>query len=537
MPKYTTIIGMEIHVELKTDSKMFCGCKNDPFDSKPNIHICPVCTGQPGTLPVPNKKALEWIVKIGTALNCTTAKLSKFDRKHYFYPDLPKAYQISQYDEPVCENGHIDLNFVVEDNHRDVAHIGITRVHMEEDTATLTHNNCHSERSEESKTGPSSQAPQDDSAYSLVNFNRAGVPLVEIVSDPDIQSSTEAKKYCQELQLIFRYLEISNADMEKGQMRCEANISIQETGKFKIKDGLVKPIGDYKLNNKVELKNLNSFKAIERGIEFEIKRQTEMLDKGEDWIQQTRGWNDKKQETVMQREKETAADYRYFPEPDIPPFEPLKIAGDVHVGELPQKRRSRFMSEYGFSFADAEILTKDKKWSGFTEEVMSELIDWLHSMPEVKGETTEIKKNKKEKIARLAGGWLTSKLVGVLSDLKKDIRTLKVKPENFAELIALIYTDKVNSTNAQKILQEMVETNTDKDPTHIMEDKGYGQVDDESKLNEIVQNIIKNYPKEVTEYKAGKEPIIKFLVGMAMKASEGSANPQKIEEMLKQSLI
>jgi len=515
MPKYIPIIGMEIHVELKTASKMFCSCKNDPFNSEPNTNICPVCTGQPGTLPVPNKKALEWIIKIGKALNCNIRELSKFDRKHYFYPDLPKAYQISQYDEPVCENGHINLNFVTEDNHRDEASIGITRVHMEEDTAKLDH--------------------ATDGA-SLVDFNRAGVPLVEIVSDPDIQSSTEAKKYCQELQLIFRYLEISNADMDKGQMRCEANISIQEEGKFEIKDGLVEPLGDYKLNNKVELKNLNSFKAIERGIEFEIKRQTEMLAEGVDWIQQTRGWDDNKQETVMQREKETAADYRYFPEPDIPPFEPLKITENIHIGELPQKRRSRFMSEYGFSFADAELLTKDKIWSGFTENVMSELIDWLHSMPEVEGETTEIKRDKKEKIARLAGGWMTSKLVGVLASLKKDIRTLKVKPENFAELIALIYTDKVNSTNAQKILQEMVESNTDKDPTHIMEEKGYGQVDDSDKLNAIVKEIIKNYPEQVKGYQNGKEPLIKFLVGMAMKASEGTANPQKVEEILKEKL-
>jgi len=517
MNKLIPIIGMEIHVELKTDSKMFCSCKNNPFNSKPNENICPVCTGQPGTLPIPNKKALEWIVKIGTALNCSIREISKFDRKHYFYPDLPKAYQISQYDEPVCENGYIDLNFVTEDNHRDTAHIGITRVHMEEDTAKLTH-------------------VEKGGSASLVDFNRAGVPLVEIVSDPDIQSSTEAKKYCQELQLIFRYLDISNADMEKGEMRCEANISIQEEGKFEIKNNMVVPVGNYKLNNKVELKNLNSFKAIERGIEYEIKRQTEMLEKGEDWIQQTRGWDDKKQKTIMQRAKETSADYRYFPEPDIPPFEPAKIAGDVHVGELPQKRRSRFIEEYGFSFADAEFLTKTKEWSRFTENVMSELIEWLHSMPEVKGESDEIKKDKREKIARLAGGWLTSKLVGVLSNLKKNIKTLKVKPENFAELIALIYTDKVNPTNAQKILQEMVESNTNTDPTHIMEEKGYGQVDDADKLNKIVKEIIKNYPKEVKQYQAGKEPLIKFLVGMAMKASEGSANPQKIEEMLKHSL-
>jgi len=509
--KLVPIIGLEIHVELKTDSKMFCSCKNDPFNSAPNTNICPVCTGQPGSLPVPNKKALQWIVKIAQALNCQIRPLSKFDRKHYFYPDLPKAYQISQYDEPVGENGHLDLDFMLEENHREVAHIGITRVHMEEDTAKLDH---------------------ATNTATLVDFNRAGVPLVEIVSDPDIQSAVEAKKYCQELQLIFRYLGISDADMEKGQMRCEANISIQEEGKFEIKKEKVLPIRNYKLNNKVEIKNLNSFRAIERGIEYEIIRQTKMLEQGETWTQQTRGWDENKNETVMQREKETSADYRYFPEPDIPPFEPLTIAGSIDIGELPQKKRARFVEEYGFSLADAEFLTRDKNWSEFAEEVMSEIIEWLHAMPEVQRDSDEIKKNKREKIARLAGGWITSKLVGVLTNLKKDLRTLKIKPENFAELIALIYTEKINSTNAQKILQEMVESNTDKDPTHIMEEKGYGQVDDENKLNKIVDEIIKNYPAQVKQYQTGKESLLRFLVGMAMKASEGSANPKKVEEML-----
>jgi len=526
--KLIPIIGMEIHVELKTNSKMFCGCKNDPFHSAPNTNICPVCTGQPGSLPVPNKKALEWVIKIGQALNCKIRPLSKFDRKHYFYPDLPKAYQISQYDEPVCENGYLDLDFTLEENHRPTAHIGITRVHMEEDTATLTHGSCHSK---------SPHCHQNGSAYSLVNFNRAGVPLVEIVSDPDIQNSIEAKKYCQELQLIFRYLEISDADMEKGQMRCEANISIQEEGKFTIENGVVKPLKNYQLNNKVELKNLNSFKAIERGIEYEITRQTKMLEKGETWTQQTRGWDENKNETVMQRDKETSADYRYFPEPDIPPFEPLKIAKEIHIGELPQKKRARFVEEYGFSFADAQILTNDQPWSEFAEQVMSELYDWLHNLPETAKQADKEISAKKTTLAKLAGGWITSKLLGALTKEKKTIADFKTSPENFAELISLIYTNRINSTNAQKILLKMVGDEKNLDPTHIMEDHGYGQVDDEKKLNQIVDEVIKSYPEQVKQYQAGKEPLLKFLIGMAMKANEGSANPQTLEQLLKKRLF
>ncbi len=511
----TTIIGMEIHVELKTDSKMFCSCKNDPNNSAPNTNVCEICLAHPGTLPVPNKKAIEWTAKVGKALNCKINDVSKFDRKHYFYPDLPKGYQISQYDEPVAEHGFINLEFKTEKNHRSKAKIGITRAHLEEDTAKLTH---------------------DNDGNTLADFNRAGVPLVEIVSDPDIQSSTEAKKYCQELQMIFRTLKISDANMEKGQMRCEANISVQETGKFKIENGLVVPLGNYKLNNKVELKNLNSFKAIERGIEYEIKRQTEMIKKEEGWIQQTRGWDADKQETVLQREKETSADYRYFPEPDIPPFNPIQIAGEIRLPELPQEKRKRFHEEYGFSYDDSYLLASSILWSEFTENVLSELVEWLHSIPEVSGETDEIKVNKKNKIARLAGGLITSKLMGAMIERKMDIKDLKIKPENFAELISLIYTNKVNSTNAQKILIEIIDSGVDKDPSHIMEDQGYGQVDDEEKLTAIIEEIIKNYPKQVTEYKSGKETILKFLVGMAMKASEGSANPRKVEEMLKEKL-
>lgn len=524
MPRFIPIIGLEIHVELKTRSKMFCSCPNDPFIDTPNKNICEVCTAQPGTLPVPNKEAVIWTVKIAEAIGCQVNEFSKFDRKHYFYPDLPKAYQISQYDQPIGEHGRVELimNQGQEKNHRDRAVIGITRIHLEEDTAKLDHST---------------------SGNTLVDFNRAGVPLVEIVSDPDVQSGVEAKAYCQELQMIFRYLGVSDADMEKGQMRCEANISLQEEGKFEIANGGVKPIGSHRLNSKVEVKNINSFRAVEKAIEYEIKRQTELLEKGESWQQETRGWDDSKQATIHQRFKETAADYRYFPEPDIPPFHPKKAASDISLPELPLQKRVRFNQEYGFSYADAYMLTADKKWASFTENIMSELHEWLHSLPESEScmeGGTEKRDNPvckpKQELARLAGGWITSKLMGAMNERKLDINSLKIKAENFAELIALIYSNRVNSTNAQKILVEMLDSGTDMDPSHIMEEKGYGLIQDEGKIGTVVEEVIKNYPKQVSEFKAGKEPLIKFLIGMAMKATEGSADPVIVEKVFREKM-
>lgn len=513
MSKLVPIIGLEIHVELNTQSKMFCSCPNSPDETTPNTNVCEVCLAHPGTLPVPNKQAIIDTVKISKALNCQINPESKFDRKHYFYPDLPKGYQISQFDQPIGKNGFLELDMRLADNPRSSARIGITRVHLEEDTAKLTH---------------------DAGGSTLVDFNRAGVPLVEIVSDPDIQTAAEAKIYCQELQMILRALGVSKADMEKGQMRCEANISLQEEGKFEIKNKEIKSKGDYQLNPKVELKNINSFRAIEKAIGYEIKRQTELIKKNETWTQQTRGWNDAKNETYLQREKETSADYRYFPEPDIPPFEPEKIAGKISLPELPAAKRVRFHEEYGFSPADSYLLTADKNWSEYSEQTMSELYDWLENLPEAK-EATDKTVNRKE-IAKLAGGWMTSKLTGAMAERKIDIENLKIKPENFAELVALIYAQRVNSTNAQKILIEMIDSGVDMDPTHIMEEKGYGQVSDENKIGEIIDEVVENYPKQVAEFKAGKEPVIKFLLGMIMKASEGSADPQVAEKLLRERL-
>ena len=509
------IIGMEVHIELKTNSKMFCSCKNEPDLKDPNTHICEICVGHPGTLPVPNKKAIEWTVLIGKALGCSIRDLSKFDRKHYFYPDLPKGYQISQYDEPIAENGMIRLPFILDENVREVADIGIERAHLEEDTAKLIHNSDKS---------------------TLVDFNRAGTPLVEIVTKPDFKTALEAKVYCQELRNIVRYLDVSDADMEKGHMRCEANVSVQKSGSYEIVDGRVKPLGDAQLNAKVELKNINSFKAIEKAIEFEIKRQTEMIESGESWEQQTRGWNDQAGETVLQRKKESAADYRYFPDPDIPPFHPETLAGNLSLPELPLAKRARFHEEYGFSYADAALLAANKQWANFAEAVMTEVVDWLYALPEVSGDTDSIKEEKKGKIARLTGGWMTNKLLGMLNERKKSISDINFTPENFAELVALIYAGRVNSTSAQKILIEMIESDTDRDPTHIMEERGYGQISDEGALEGIVDEVITNNPAQVEQFKAGKEPILKFLIGMVMKATEGSADPLVAEKILRDKL-
>ncbi len=512
--KYTAIIGMEIHIELKTNSKMFCSCANDPDETEPNKNICEICLGHPGTLPLPNKQAIIWATKMAKALNCQINPKTKFDRKHYFYPDLPKGYQISQYDLPIGYNGYLDLILPLE-NIRQTARIKINRLHIEEDTAKIIKNQNKN----------------------LIDFNRSGVPLIEIVTNPVFKTALEAKIYCQELQSIARYLDISDANMEKGQMRCEANISVQETGKFEITEqGEVKPLGNYILNNKVELKNLNSFKAIEKAINYEIKRQINLLEKNEAWSQQTRGWNENKQETILQRLKENAADYRYFPEPDIPPFEPLKLAGQIKLPELPNQKRQRFQEEYGFAFNDAQILTSDEQLANFTEQVMSELNDWLNNQSDFIKQTQNKQKQQQWQLAKLAGNWIINKLGAILKENKQSIKDIKFNPENFAELIILIYTKQVNSTNAQKILNIMFNSQTNLDPSHVLEEQGLGQISNESALEKIIEKIITDYQQQVEEYKKGKEPILKFLIGMVMRATEGGANPQIVEKMLKDKL-
>ena len=345
--KYTPIIGLEVHVELKTKSKMFCSCSADYFGAKPNTHTCPVCLGLPGALPVPNKTAIEWCIMIAQALNCTISTFSKFDRKNYFYPDLPKGYQISQYDLPFGMKGNMTLS--------NGKTIGITRVHMEEDTGKLTHQTLNGEK------------------VSLVDFNRSSVPLVEIVTEPDFNDAAEVKEYLQNLQQIVRYLEVSNADMEKGDMRLEPNISLISSSEF------VFPTPKEKLPNyKVEVKNINSFRFVEKAIAYELKRQEEILEKGETPLQETRGWNETKGVTFSQRVKEEANDYRYFPEPDIPPilFSKEQISSlSEKVPELPAKKRERFVTTYGLTSYDAEIVTRDRNTANFFEEAIKEGAD------------------------------------------------------------------------------------------------------------------------------------------------------------------
>ncbi len=506
--KYDIIIGLEIHAELKTKSKMFCSCDNDAEGKKPNTVVCPICLGHPGTLPVANKQAIEWTILTGIALNCKVSKLSKFDRKHYFYPDLPKGYQISQYDLPLVYDGCLAING---------DKIDITRIHLEEDTGKLTHPN--------------------NKKYTLADYNRAGTPLMELVTEPVIKTAEQAKEFCQKYRQILRYLEISDADMEKGQMRCEANISVQEKGKWKYEDGEIKPIGNYKLNPKVELKNINSFKAVEKAAEYEIKRQLDAIKDGEELIQETRGWNEDKAETVSQRVKETSADYRYFPEPDLPP---LNIGAEwveeikSQLTELPEEKKKRFIEQYKFDDETAEILIGEKDLANYTEQVISELRAWIDSS----GDSWERQKNK---LAKISANWLIHELFKHLREDKLSIGDLKITAENFAELIALVYQGKINSSAGTKILEEMyknacAEQSRSSDPTNIMSEMGLEQIDNEAELEKIIKKIIIKNKKQAAEYKNGKENILQFFVGQAMAATKGKANPKAVIKIFKKTL-
>ena len=490
--KYEPTIGMEIHIELKTNSKMFCSCVNNPDEAEPNKNICPVCAGHPGTLPVANKKAIEYVIKTGLALNCKIAKFSKFDRKNYFYPDLPKGYQISQYDQPLCGKGYLEMNG---------RKINITRIHMEEDTGKLLH--------------------PKGADYSLVDLNRAGTPLMELVTEPEIKSSKEAKEFCRQFQLIVKYLGISDADMEKGHMRCEVNISLsQKSVKSKVKS--------QKLGTKVEIKNLNSFRAVERSIEYEMKRQAEVLNEGGEIVQETRGWNADKQETYSQRKKEEAHDYRYFPEPDLPPLDLTKEGGvfDVEkiknsIPELPLLKKYRFINQYKLTEDNAKIFSEDKKLANYFEEVISELKDWIKA----KG----VDGNRLDKLTKLTANYILTELQRLLYVNGTSVSDCKITAENFAEFITLIEEGKISSSGAQTMLEEMFLTGGD--PSNILDENGLEQVSDEGEIKKIVEVVIENNSKSVEDYKSGKEAALKFLVGQVMKESKGKANPQMAGEV------
>lgn len=508
--QYELIIGMEVHCELKTRSKMFCACPNGLGEEKtPNVHVCPVCMGHPGALPTANREAINMVIKVGLAMNAEIPKISKFDRKNYFYPDLPKGYQISQYDQPFTQHGVLNV-----DGHD----IRITRIHLEEDTGKLQH--------------------PAGANYSLVDYNRSSVPLMELVTEADITSAREAKRFCQELQLLLRSLGVSDADMEKGLMRCEANISLLPAGKERIVENF---------GTKVEVKNLNSFKAVERAIEFEFNRQSKILDAGEKIIQETRGWDENKNETFSQRKKESAHDYRYFPEPDIPPLW-LGHANEAPDGtividveairqtlpELPQAKRQRFVDTFGIASADAYILTTDTDLSKYTEEVWEKFVSKVEAIEGLEGSREEILEREKKKLGKLLSGWITSELFKLINEDNKRIADCKISTDQFATFLSYIFQRRVNSSAAQVLLKEMYATG--KDPEVIIEEKDLTQVDDAGELGNIVAKIIADNPGPIADFKAGKENALQYLVGQAMKATKGKANPAMLQELFRDSI-
>ncbi|MFA6520462.1 MAG: Asp-tRNA(Asn)/Glu-tRNA(Gln) amidotransferase subunit GatB [Candidatus Paceibacterota bacterium] len=474
MAKYYPTIGLEIHAELKTATKMFCSCKNNPDEEKPNINICPVCMAHPGALPVPNKKAIENVIKVGLAINGTIADFSEFDRKNYFYPDIPKGYQISQYKFPIVSGGHL-------------ADMDVTRIHLEEDTA----NNKH-----------------DRGDFSLIDFNRAGVPLMELVTEAhtfeDVdETAKKASRFAKELQLILWYLGVSDANMDKGEMRVEANISISPDRKV--------------LGTKVEVKNLNSFRSVERAIKYEVDRMTELLDagKGGEIVQETRGWDENKQVTFSQRKKESSEDYRYFPDPDLPKmklheaFDLEKMA--IDLPELPEEKRIRYKKDFGIKDEDIEVYINDTLLGAWFEDIARIL-------------------NNAEKI-KIVSNYITTDFIGIK---KTNPEANMPSAKNMAELASMISESLISSRAAKDILATIV--NNNESPMKIAIDKNLLQSSDEGAIKTIVEKIISENPEVVASYKAGKENAIMSLVGKVIKESKGSANPQKVIEILKSLL-
>ncbi len=466
---YYPIIGLEIHAELSTASKMFCSCKNDPDESVQNANVCPICMGHPGTLPSPNKKAIENVIKVGLALGSTIANFTEFDRKHYFYPDIPKGYQISQYKYPIVSGGALNG-------------FAITRIHLEEDTGLSKH---------------------DRGAFTLVDYNRAGVPLMEMVTEPVIHSAKDAGNFARELQLLLRTLGVSEANMEKGEMRVEPNISISDDPN--------------KFGTKVEVKNLNSFKSVEKAIEHELSRMQALYEAGrqDEIVQETRGWDEAKQTTFSQRSKENANDYRYFPDPDIPKFMLNELFDmstiRLSLPELPWQKRVRYQADYGLKEEETELYVEDEALS-----------KWFETTARLLGSPEQIK---------TASNYILSDLSGLL---KKDTAVQMPSPENFATLVAMVTGNEITSRGAKDILAILV--SNDQDPKALAEEKGFLQQNDEASLRAIVQKIISEQEGLVAQYKAGKESILQALVGVMMKETKGSANPQLALNLFKEEL-
>lgn len=472
---YEAVIGLEVHLHLNTRTKAFCGCATE-FGKEPNSQVCPVCLGFPGSLPVFNRTALDYAIKVALALNCEIQEYTRFDRKNYFYPDLPKNYQVSQYELPLSRDG-----FLAIDTEGGIKRIGITRVHMEEDAGKLIH----------------------EDGVSLVDFNRTGIPLLEIVSEPDINSPEEAYKYLSALKSLIEYLDVSDCDMEKGSLRCDANISLRLKG-------------DKELGVKAELKNMNSFKGVKDALSFEIERQSEMLNSGKEIVQETRLWDAKESKTFPMRTKEGAKDYRYFPEPDLPPFiiKEEKIAEIKNsIPELPQAKCQRFIKDYGLSNYDAKILVFSKKDSCFAEEC-------FNAYPN---------KDKKGVV-----NWLIGPLSFEANSRALNISDLNIAPAGLLELLGFVEKNEISHLSAKAVLTEMIDSG--KTPGVIIKEKNLIQISDSSVLKKIMEEVINGNPNPVADYKSGKENALMFLVGQLMRKSGGKANPKTAQALLKERL-
>ena len=473
---YELIIGLEVHAELSTKTKIFCSCPTE-FGAEPNTHVCPVCMAMPGALPVLNEKVVEYAVKAGLATNCTISQNSKNDRKNYFYPDTPRAYQISQFDKPLCEHGYIEI----EDDSGNPKKIGITRIHIEDDAGKLNHN--------------------EFGGGSLVDLNRAGVPLIEIVSEPDLRTSEEVDKYLKKLKAILEYIEVSDCKMQEGSFRADINVSVRKKG-------------ESKFGTRTETKNMSSFRAITREIEYEANRQIEILENGGKVEQETLRWDDISGKTFSMRNKEDAEDYRYFPEPDLVA---IKLSKEYieniknNLPEMPESRKSRYMEEFKLSEKDARLLTNSKYLSNMFESA--------------------------EKIcgnAKAVANWLLSDISRILNEKEMEPSEIPFEAEHLAKLIELIDKGTISSAIGKKVVEELFIN--PKNPEDIIKEKGWIQISDEGAIKEVVMKILENNPQSIADYKAGKDRALGFLVGQAMKETKGKANPQMLNKMFLEEL-
>ena len=473
---YEMVMGLEVHAELSTKTKIFCSCPTE-FGGDPNTHTCPICMAMPGTLPVLNEKVVEYAVKAGLATNCEISRDSKNDRKNYFYPDLPKAYQISQFDKPLCEHGYIEI----EDDEGNPKKIRLTRIHIEEDAGKLNHN--------------------EFGGGSLVDLNRAGVPLIEIVSEPDLRSSGEAERYLKKLKSILEYIEVSDCKMQEGSLRADVNVSVRKKGSDK-------------LGTRTEMKNMNSFKAITRAIEYEAERQADVIEDGGKIDQETLRWDDVSGKTFPMRDKEDAQDYRYFPDPDLVA---IRLSEEYieniknNLPELPESRKARYMDEFKLSEKDSNLLTASKYLSNLFEEA------------------EEICKN-----AKAVANWILSDISRILNEKEMEAEEIPFTGKELAKLVELIEKGTISSAIGKKVITELFEN--PKNPEEIIKEKGWIQISDEGAIKEVVMKVLENNPQSVADYKAGKDKALGFLVGQAMKETKGKANPQMLNKMFLEEL-